>query len=286
MSIIPCEQSASLKAKIEEFAETLKTQAHSLGGHGLSEDEFYNSGLFRGAIERIRGQFSATIRGKREFVQHILNQLEDSQLIAGWELAEASERADYWIRLVSGKNAVISLTGGMDGNNTTIFERPASADEFIIWSVSTNPGGDPRRNAWSGIHTRLSTEMISNQKRVDGLIVWDLVCATVDRACPKLIADGNDSRLTQVGPFKVPPPCIYVFPASLPATGQGAVGAQALSSVELLHAFHVGFHCKDDEINYVSIELDSLNGQLRRQTTVTRAGAIQKQSKMAMIRRG
>ena len=62
MSVIPCEQNLALRDKIEKYSEVLKVEAHRLGNHGLSEDEFYNSGLFRGAIERIRGQFSATMR--------------------------------------------------------------------------------------------------------------------------------------------------------------------------------------------------------------------------------
>ncbi|MGH2137807.1 hypothetical protein, partial [Enterococcus faecalis] len=76
---------------------------------------------------------------------------------------------DYTVALNSGKTAVIELKGCLDGNNTNIFERPPHANEFIIWSVCTNPGADPRRNAWSGIHTRLSAEIISRQQRVDGL---------------------------------------------------------------------------------------------------------------------
>ena len=45
MSVIPCQQNAELKTKIVEFAEVLKTQSHQLGEHGLTENEFYNSGL-------------------------------------------------------------------------------------------------------------------------------------------------------------------------------------------------------------------------------------------------
>ncbi len=80
MSVIPCEQNKQLRKKIKDFAETLKTESHTLGDHGLDESEFYNSGLFRGAIERIRGQFSATMREKREFVSHILNYMQDQGL--------------------------------------------------------------------------------------------------------------------------------------------------------------------------------------------------------------
>lgn len=64
MSVIPCEQNADLRRKIERYVEELKTEAHRIGTHGLDEHEFYNSGLFRGAIERVRGQFSATMRDK------------------------------------------------------------------------------------------------------------------------------------------------------------------------------------------------------------------------------
>ena len=79
MSVIPCTQNKELRRQIEEYAETLKVEAHKLGNHGLEENEFYNSGLFRGAIERIRGQFSATMRDKREFVKHVLNFMQDQR---------------------------------------------------------------------------------------------------------------------------------------------------------------------------------------------------------------
>ena len=81
MSIIPCEQNKDLEKKILDYAEVLKTQAHQLGTHGLDELDFYNSGLFRGAIERVRGQLSATMREKREFVRAILNYMQDKNLL-------------------------------------------------------------------------------------------------------------------------------------------------------------------------------------------------------------
>lgn len=282
MSVIPCEQNADLRDKIERFAEVLKTQAHTLGSHGLDEKDFYNSGLFRGAIERIRGQYSATMRPKREFVQHILNFLEDEKYIAGWDKTNAENRSDYWVRLKSGKFACIGLTGGLDGNNATIFERPDEADEFVIWSVMTNPGGDPRRNAWSGIHTRLSAEMIVAGKQVDGLIVWDMVCGTSGRPCPK-IAGG--SRLTDVGPFRVPPACIYMFPAAVPGLANRHTEPQPLAAVELLEAFHAGFGGSDIELNYVTFDVEERDGETWRRTTISRGGSVQRQSDMMAIRR-
>ncbi len=143
MSVIPCEQNEELRQRIEDYAETLKVEAHKLGVHGLTEQEFYNSGLFRGAIERIRGQFSATMREKRDFVSRVLNYMRDAGFIADWSSAGNSNRHDYSIQLPTGRVAVIELKGCLDGNNTNIFERPPQAQEFIIWSVCTNPGADP-----------------------------------------------------------------------------------------------------------------------------------------------
>jgi len=284
MSVIPCKQNENLRAQIERFAEVLKTEAHRLGDHGLDERDFYNSGLFRGAVERVRGQFSATMRAKREFVQHVLNHMEDEGFIAGWDLTEDSSRNDYSVRLPSGRIAVIDLKGCLDGNNTNIFERPAGADEFIIWSICTNLGADPRRNAWSGIHTRLSAEIISRNQRVDGLIVWDMVCGTIGRPCPKVAGDANEERLTDIGPFRVPPVCIYLFPKTVPSIAIPAVSSQPIDTVELLSAFHRCFKGHDAELNHVDFKLRT-GPELMRQTTIRRAGVVQKVSEMTPIRR-
>ncbi|WP_191576868.1 hypothetical protein [Achromobacter insolitus] len=284
MSIIPCEQNEGLRLQIEQFAEVLKTEAHKLGDHGLDEKDFYNSGLFRGAVERVRGQFSATMRSKREFVQHVLNYMEDGGFIAGWELTDDANRNDYAVRLNSGRLAVIDLKGCLDGNNTNIFERPVNADEFVIWSICTNLGADPRKNAWSGIHTRLSAEMISRNQRVDGLIVWDMMCGTIGRPCPKIDGNKNSSRLTEIGPFRTPPACVYLFPSTTPNESVPKATAQALEAVELVAAFHVCFQGKEEEISYVDFDLTTA-GEMVRKTTVRRSGAIQKESEMTAIRR-
>jgi len=282
MSVIPCRRDDSLHDQIERFAETLKTEAHKLGDHGLSERDFYNSGLFRGAIERIRGQFSATMRLKREFALHALNHLEDGGFISGWDPTDDANRNDYVVRLNSGRTAIIDLKGCLDGNNTNIFERPTIADEFVIWSVCSNPGADPRRNVWSGIHTRLSAEMISRNQRVDGIVVWDMVCGTIGRPCPKL--SGLD-RATDLGPFRVPPPCLYLLPATIPSVEHPRAIAQPFATTELMNAFHAGFRGREEEVNYVDFEVDGAGTELTRKTYVRRAGILQQESNMTAIRR-
>ena len=284
MSVIPCQRSSELRRQIVEFAETLRAQAHTLGGHGLDEQEFYDSGLFRGTIERLRGQFAASMRKKRELVQHILNHLEDRQFIDNWEPAGDANRHDYRVQLPSGRTAIIELKGCLDGNNTNIFERPPHAHEFIIWSVCTNPGAEPRHNAWSGIHTRLSAEIIDRAQVVDGIVIWDMVCGTIGRPCPKLLADRN--RATGVGPFSLPPPCLYVLPATIPSPRNNRhPPPQALADVEIMQAFNDCFGCVEAEINYVSFEVEHRGPDTVRTTRIRRDGAMQKQSAPTAIRR-
>jgi hypothetical protein len=285
MTVIPCEQDPRLRAEIELFAEVLKTQAHKLGSHGLEESSFYSSPIFRGAIEKVRGEFSATMRGKREFVQHVLNYMEDGGFIAGWDRTRPMARNDYYVQLDSGGLAVIDLKGWLDGENTNKFERPAEADEFITWSLCTNSGADPRRNAWSGIHTRLSAEMISRGKRVDGVVIWDMICGTLGRPCPKLRALDGVVQRTSFGPFHTPPPCIYVFPAEIPSGARPRATARTLIEVELLSAFHKAFGGRDEEVNYVDFEVAERRDALFRRTVICRDGVVQHASEMTAIQR-
>lgn len=285
MSVIPCQQNEELQIKIREFAEVLKTQAHQLGEHGLEEREFYNSGVFRGAIERIRGQFSATMRDKREFVQHVLNHMQDENFIREWNSAGSENRHDYSITMPSGRVAVIELKGCLDGNNTNIFERPPHAEEFIIWSICTNPGADPQLNAWSGIHTRLSAEIISRNQRVDGLIIWDMVCGTVGRPCPKITGE-NDPRINLLSHHRLPPPCIYLLPATIPSPRNNPnPPPQRLENVEILQAFANCFHTDGHDLNDVQFTVAHDGADTVRSTTITRDGVVQRQSGQTAIRR-
>lgn len=272
MSSIPCEQNKELKKRILKFSEVLKTEAHTLGNHGLSEQEFYQSGLFRGSIERIRGQFSATMKEKRTFVSSMLNYMKDNKYIISWQSAGESNRHDYSVELNSGRIAAIELKGCLDGNNTNIFERPPHAHEFIVWSVCQNPGADPRHNAWSGIHTRLSAEIISREQRVDGLIIWDMLCGTIGRPCPKV--QNKEERSIMVDGFKVPPPCVYLFPGTIPSPRNNPCPKpQKIKNVELLNAFHQCFGGLDSELNEVEIEVSYQDADLVRTTRISRNGS-------------
>ncbi len=284
MSVIPCEKNDRLEELINEFTETLKTDAHRLGTHGLTENDFYNGGLFRGAIERARGQFAASMSVKREFVRHVLNYMQDRHLITTWESSGGANRHDYVVTMPTGRITGVELKGCLDGNNTTIFSRPANAQEFVIWSVCTNPGADPRKNAWSGIHTRLSAEIVSNGVRVDGVAIWDMVCGTIGRPCPKVV--NAPERMTDVGPYKLPPPCLYVFPGTIPTPRNNPLAtAQALDDVQFFRALHTLFHGRDEEVNYVDFEVQHFGAETQRRTRIRRGGNVVKASPFTELRR-
>ena len=283
--VIPCQRNTDLEAQIDAFAEVLKTATHTLGTHGLTEKEFYASGILEGAIQRIRGQYSATMDEKRDFVARVLNYMDDEGFIESWESAGSSNRYDYMVTMPDGRLCAIELKGCLDGNNTTIFERPLHAQEFVVWSVCTNAAANPRHNVWSGIHTRLSAEIIANEKQVDGLVVWDWLCGSKQRPCPKLDRLPG-KRLTTVGQFRLPPPCIYLFPRSIPSVRSSPnPDPHELQDVAFLDALNTCFGGFYDEINRVRFKVAHKGGETVRTTSIERNGQLQRESRATAIRR-
>lgn len=262
----------------------MKTEAHKLGTHGLTEKDFYESGILEGAVQRIRGQISSTMFDKRDFMKRVLDYMEDNKFISEWTAAGGKNRHDYTVKMPTGRLVVIESKGCLDGNNTNIFERPSHAEEFIIWSICSNGSADPRHNVWSGIHARLSAEIIHEQKLVDGLIVWDWLCGTVERPCPKL--KRYDGRTTTVGPYQLTPPCIYLFPKTIPAVKDNPNPAlHSLEEVQFLKALNDCFGGYFDEVNDVRFMATSKNGETFRTTSIERNGETLHTSKATAIRR-
>ena len=283
-SEIPCKRLSGLKGQVEKYAEDLKANAHLLGSHGLSKQDFYESGIFEGAIQRIRGQISASMRQKKQFVATVLNFMVKRNFIQCWEEAGNANRHDYSVKLSSGRIAAIELKGCLDGNNTNISVRPPHADEFILWSVCQNKAADPRHNVWSGIHVRLSADIVADKKRIDGLVVWDWLCNTAARKCPKM--DNSASRITILESYRLPPPCIYTFPATTPSPRSNPKPPiRQIDDIEFLEAIHNCYGGQDNDINYVGIEATISGVELVRQTTIYRDNIIQKQSLFTPIKR-
>lgn len=282
MSVVPCRRTAEVTERIRHVADALERDGHTLVDLGLTEEEFYESGLFRGAIEMLRGRYAADMSSKREFVRRVLEHMKDDGHIDEFEEVGSKNRHDYTVEMPSGKKCVIELKGGGDGNNTNIFERPSYAEEFIVWSVMQNASGDPRTNVWSGIHARLSAEIVDRKVPIDAYIVWDWICGTAGRPCPKASSENR----TSVGPYELTAPCIYLFPKTVPEPRLNPNPAtRSLKDVEFASALHACFGGRDAELNHVTIEASSNGAETLRQTTIRREGMIAKQSNFNPIRR-
>ena len=269
---------------MRDYCEALKAAAPSVGSHGLDCDSFEKSGLFRSAIERLRGQQAATKRVKRDFMDSVLLFLQDQGLIRRYSFVESRERHDIEVHFDDGRLCCVEAKGCLDGNNTNIFQRPPGADEFVIWSLCQNPGADPKHNAWSGIHTRLSAEIVARRQRVDGLIIWDMLCGTLARPCPKLDADYE--RLCAVGDRYLPPPCIYLFPRTIPdARNNPNPRPWGLAEVRLLNVMASAFQSRKDEAVEVQIEVSMKGADVQRRTTYTAGNHQLRQSGWTAIRR-
>jgi len=284
MSATPCDRNPEIQKLIETYAEELRRAAPGIGSHGLSPEDFEASGLFRGAVERLRGQFAATMGPKRDFVRTILDDLVARGEIVGWTSAGSENRHDYSVTLPDGRVSVVELKGCLDGNNTNIFERPPHAHEFVVWSVCSNEGASPPHNVWSGIHTRLSAEVMHRGERVDGVIVWDWVCGSTARPCPK-VADRPD-RMHEIGPYRLPPPCIYLFPATVPAPRNNPnPPPQKIGDVRILEILHRVYGGDAAELHAVHITAEQTARDVTRRTEITRDGAVRKASRATPIKR-
>ena len=282
--VTPCEPNPEVQKRIEKFAEELKVQAHLLGTHGLSETEFYESGLFEGTIERLRGQKSATMGPKKQFVALVLNYMQDQGFISDWEEASSSNRHDLTITLTNGKLAVIELKGCLDGNNTNISDRPPHAEEFITWSLCQNKTSNLRKGVWSGVHTRMGADIVDLEKRHDGLIVWDWVCNTIARPCPKVFKEG--AKAVELGAHKLPPPCLYAFPATVPSPRNNPKPQRRdVREVGILAAFYNCFGGSPEQLNSIEIEAKNEGADLMRKTSIIRDGEVIKSSRYTAIKR-
>jgi len=282
--IIPCQQREDWAQQVQAYAEALKAAAHTIGSHGLDANAFSESGLFSSAIERLRGQRAASTSTKYAFIATILEYLKASKLIADYRYVGSNERYDYEVVFSDGRICCIEAKGCLDGNNTNIFQRPQNADEFIIWSLCQNPGSDPRHNAWSGIHTRLSAEIVARGERVDGLVIWDMLCGTPARPCPKLVADAT--RQTPINGKHIPPPCIYTFPRTIPdARNNPSPRPWALADVRILDTLATAFQALPVEITQVGIEVRMQDANIQRRTIFTTNGAVVEESRWTSIRR-
>jgi hypothetical protein len=272
---------AETKSRIESYARALRQAAPQIGDHGLSEEEFWSSGLFQSAIEKLRGERAATTAEKRRFIEWALDRLKDSGRISGYKFTGTKDRHDYLVVFADGKQSVFEAKGCLDGNNTNIFQRPANADEFLLWSLCQNLGADPRHNLWSGVHTRLGGTIIAEKTVINALIVWDMLCGA-GRRCPKL----NEGRGKRIDGRLIPPPCIYLFPRTVPEPRNNpAPPTWTIEEVDLAAALLAEFGGDGRDVTEVRIEVRMNGASVERKTTLVRDGAVVKESDWTELKR-
>jgi hypothetical protein len=270
-------------AKVQQIVELLRTRVHLIPEIGVTEDQLYDEGYFRAAVEIIRGQYAASLSEKRQFLRGILSHMQDEGSISEWHHAENRDRHDYSVILPEGVVAVIEQKGCLDGNNVNISERPPHAKEFYIWSICTNHGSNLAKGVWSAL-MRLTADMVATNKRVDGVIVWDMLCGSTERRCPKLLA--NPESFTAIGAHRLPPPCIYLLPQTIGHARLNPKPApHSLESMRFAKALLETFGGTTADINHVEYEMRMSGTSVQRKVRVLRDGREQHRSRWTTIRR-
>jgi hypothetical protein len=177
---------------------------------------------------------------------------------------------------------VFEAKGCLDGNNTTIFQRPPNAEEFLIWSLCQNQGSDLRAGVWSGTHTRIGGKIIAENVHVEALIVWDALCGGPGRPCPKI----EEGRVIEVDGMMIPPPCIYLFPRTIPDPRNNPKPPMPkVSDVAFAAALLKHFGGDERDVTHVQIEARMTGASVERRTTLIRSGRIVRQSGWTVLKR-
>jgi hypothetical protein len=238
--------------------------------------------LLNSAIQSIRGTVSAASSDKKRFIEAILYHMQSERQVTRWEFEGSAGRNDYRIELPRGRLVAVEMKGCPDGNNMTIWERPSWADEFVIWSQcpeSLSP--QPGRGVWSGISTRLIPKMIVEQSQVDALVFFDGRCGSAIRRCPKPFGVQGPLRRAATDieghktPTHTPPPCIFLFPRTLPHVRSNRTPpthdlATCRFAAALLAAFGVPKADANGQVHWVKLELTlDESGEYRRTSVGT-----------------
>lgn len=256
---LPCRsgfQAASVEATKRILTQLPETSPELLTEASIAPDEW--APLLRAAIESMRGTSSATGIDKRRFINAVFKYCKQQNVIESWSFIGSGGRQDYRVRLPDATQIAVEAKGCPDGNNTTIWDRPSWADEFIVWSLCPESlAHDPGQGAWSGVSTRLLPKVAAERKVVDAFIFWDSRCGSALRRCPKqfgvhgaLRPEATDLKSQGDKDSWIPPPCIYLFPKSWPTVPHNLHPAvHTVSSCKFAKALLTAFKVPEDQMN-------------------------------------
>lgn len=222
---LPCRHDldvAEVDSAIALLRELPAEAADALADRGIPTDDW--DMLLRAAVESMRGTFAATTSDKERFIEAVLDYGVEEGALCDWQFVGTANRQDYRVELPDGVSVCIEAKGCPDGNNTTIWERPTWADEFVVWFLCPESlVKDPGKGVWSGIATRLMPKIASDRTVVDAVMFWDGRCGSARRRCPKQhgVVGPLRKRATDIAaqsdrPDWLPPPCVYLMPSTAP----------------------------------------------------------------------
>ncbi|MDZ4063949.1 MAG: hypothetical protein U1E22_04695, partial [Coriobacteriia bacterium] len=162
---LPCRHTLDVSAidRAKDLLTNLPTKApDAITGANIDPNDW--DMVLRAAVESLRGTASATTSQKYGFLEAVLDLGVQHRVFTTWEHIGSKGRQDYKVILPNDCEVAVEAKGCPDGNNSTIWDRPSWADEFIVWFMCPESLAHPAgQGLWSGISTRLVPKMTAER---------------------------------------------------------------------------------------------------------------------------
>ncbi len=231
MPILPCSHTQAALVQITPTIDLLRTldtrQPQVLRKAGITPEDYHPKRVFRSAVETIRGSFIASsLTQRHQMVANVLTALRDQKKIAGFEGTKRGTRHDFTVIFTETPrvSAALDVKGG-EGNSITITERPAWAQEFIMWChLDGSITNQPSQGVHSIVVNRLANDLIRRGKVVDAVLFKDQLCGSPLRRCPKYRGRVGNARIA---------PDIFLMPRERPTVQMPSPATHSLESLYL-----------------------------------------------------
>ncbi len=275
---LPCEHPAQTIEQIPRAIDLLRhmDELHPkvLEEHGIEPAAYHRGLVFRSAVESIRGSYAASSTlGRQRMVGEVLDQLKQRGDIQDVQFLGQTRRHDFTVIMEPnrGRMAAIEVKGG-EGNSINISTRPIWADEFLVWChLDGAVVNQPSHGAGAIVFGRLSAEVVLRGKRVDALLIKDVLCGTPARPCPKY------RQSTEMGLNTAPD--VFLFPRRIPSLDDPEPPPHDMTTLKLpfqiLSLYGVQPAEYDKHVWQVRIRVfTDKTGKKKRETTVYRLGKL------------
>jgi hypothetical protein len=282
--ILPCSNDPEAIAQILPAINLLQTmdQRHPdvLRAEGIRPQDYHPKRIFRSAVEVIRGSFIASsINNRHSMIENVLEKLRKESIIDSFEKTKKGVRHDFTVVLTDKPRvcAALEVKGG-EGISVTVTERPAWAQEFVVWchldgSISKQPSEGVR----AIIVNRMANNLFKRGKIVDAVLFKDQLCGTALRKCPKYKEAVGNERIA---------PDVFLMPSEQPTPQQPNPKTHTLDSLYLpsmiLNSFGVKTEDRENHVWTVQIQLilvvKKKKEAYRRRTRILHKGTVMVES--------